>query len=197
MPDFRLNDVPGNPGLKSNFRNMGMELPVSLPRQSVDEFLKENRRCGTVHSVVPLRGLPNLHIELLHAWPERFTGFAGLRHGRRPCQNAGGSPNLRHRRSLRGHLYGTRSRPSPPGWLMTNACILSMPCARNSTSSCLFCSAESFTETAYRITTSTPRRASKSWQETFRNSAYCFLMPAVRGRPFQAAFAFLHATFIN
>ena len=41
MPDFRLNDVPGNPGLKSNFRNMGMELPASLPRQSVDDFLKK------------------------------------------------------------------------------------------------------------------------------------------------------------
>ncbi len=80
---FRLDDVPGNPGLRTKYRNMGMDLPASLLRKSMDEFLKENERCGIVHSVVPLRVLPNLHnedlVELLQTLPGRFTGFAGLR----------------------------------------------------------------------------------------------------------------------
>ena len=80
---FRLDDVPGNPGLRTKFKNMGMTLPDSLLRRSMDDFFAENERCGITHSVVPMRILPEQNNDdlaaLLRAWPDRFTGFAGLR----------------------------------------------------------------------------------------------------------------------
>ena len=57
---FRLEDMPGNPGLKTKFSRMGMELPPSLLKRSMQEFFRENEACGIVHSVVPLRVLPGL-----------------------------------------------------------------------------------------------------------------------------------------
>ena len=80
---FRLEDIPGNPGLKSKFQKMEMTLPNSLLQQSMDEFFEENERCGIIHSIIPMRILSNQNnndlVELLTKWPDRFTGFAGLR----------------------------------------------------------------------------------------------------------------------
>ena len=89
---FCLEDMPGNPGLKTKFSRMGMELPPSLLKRSMQEFFRENEACGIVHSVVPLRVLPGLDNDdlaaLLKAWPGRFTGFAGIQpfeSGMRSC----------------------------------------------------------------------------------------------------------------
>lgn len=123
---FRLDDVPGNPGLRTKFQNMGMELPASLLRQSMDEFLKENERCGIVHSVVPLRVLTNLHnkdlIELFHVWPEHFTGFAGLR----PFED-GLAKTLEEVRTcvIDGPCAGIYMEPGldPHPWLVDDECL--------------------------------------------------------------------------
>lgn len=79
---FNMEDCPDSPGLKSKYLSMGMAIPASLCKKSMDEFFKENERCGIVHSVVPLRVLPGLDnddlVQLLNEWPDRFTGFAGI-----------------------------------------------------------------------------------------------------------------------
>lgn len=79
---FELDDKPGNPGLRSKFSRMGMKLPPSLLKKSMETFFQENEVCGIVHSVVPLRKLPTLAnddlVSLLQAWPGLFSGFAGI-----------------------------------------------------------------------------------------------------------------------
>lgn len=79
---FGLEDRPGNPGLRTKFSRMGMELPASLLHLSMEAFFQENEACGIAHSVVPLRRLPTLGNDdlasLLRTWPGRFSGFAGL-----------------------------------------------------------------------------------------------------------------------
>lgn len=95
---FRLDDAPGNPGLKSKFSRMGMEMPASLLKRSMTDFFRENEQCGITHSVVPLRLLPTQNnddlAELLRAWPGRFTGFAGIQ----PLEHgiAASLENIRH-----------------------------------------------------------------------------------------------------
>lgn len=79
---FNLEDVPGNPGLKTKFSCMGMQLPASLLQRSMEAFFQENQACGVALSVVPLRKLATQDNDdlaaLLHAYPDKFVGLAGI-----------------------------------------------------------------------------------------------------------------------
>lgn len=79
---FTLDDTPGNPGLRSKYRKMGMELPPSLLDGSMEAFLRECEQEDISKTVVPLRRLQSQNNDdlaaLLRAYPEKFLGFAGV-----------------------------------------------------------------------------------------------------------------------
>lgn len=78
---FSLEDKPGNPGLKTKYSRMNMDLPDSLLNLSMEDFFAECQAAAIAHTVVPLRKLPfqtnDDLVTLLERWPGRFSGFAG------------------------------------------------------------------------------------------------------------------------
>lgn len=79
---FRLEDQPGNPGLRSKYTRMDMDLPGSLLSHSMADFADEMGKENICLAVVPVRQLPTLGnddlVELLNTYPASFAGMAGV-----------------------------------------------------------------------------------------------------------------------
>ena len=183
---FRLDDVPGNPGLKSKFQKMEMDLPNSLLQQSMDEFFVENERCGIIHSIIPMRILPNQNnndlVELLTKWPDKFTGFAGLRpyeDGRE--QALADIQNLFVTDRVWEFIWN-QGLTRIHGSLMMSIYFLFMNFAKKKIFPYIFFMEEFFIKAMHLITAFIPLHALKNWQELFQVYAYCFLMPAGHGQ---------------